>query len=93
MFSKLIFICAVIGIVAPLSVAADPVPSALPFLSPIFTNNMVLQRGHENPVWGWTVPGSKIKLTFAEITPSCKLIIFSIIGPQEEHVTPLIEKL
>ena len=32
-------------------------------LSPIFSNNMVLQQGMEIPVWGWASPGEKVIVT------------------------------
>jgi len=32
-------------------------------LSPLFSNNMVLQQGMEIPVWGWSSPGEKITVT------------------------------
>ena len=32
-------------------------------LSPIFSNNMVLQQGMEIPVWGWASPGEKVTVT------------------------------
>ncbi len=35
-----------------------------PFLSPVFTDNMVLQRNIKDPVWGWTKPGETVKVTF-----------------------------
>ena len=35
-----------------------------PFLAPLFTDNMVLQRGMADPVWGWTTPGSAVIVTF-----------------------------
>ena len=31
-----------------------------PFLHPLFTDNMVLQRDVRFPIWGWTEPGKKI---------------------------------
>ena len=31
-----------------------------PFLHPLFTDNMVLQRDHADPVWGWTTPGAAV---------------------------------
>ena len=40
--------------------AAEP---ALPLLSPIFGDHMVLQRGKPNTVWGWAAPGAEIRLT------------------------------
>ncbi len=38
---------------------------ALPFVSPIFGDNMVLQRGRPNTFWGWTKPGEKVRVTIA----------------------------
>ena len=38
-------------------------PPAKPFLHPLFTDNMVLQRGVADPVWGWAEPGQKIKVS------------------------------
>ena len=45
-----------------LSTAAE-VP-ALPFLHPLFSDHVVLQRGVKVPIWGWTSPGTKITVTF-----------------------------
>ncbi len=44
--------------------AGEPTASApqLPFLSPIFGDNMVLQRGKQNQLWGWTKPGQEIRV-------------------------------
>ena len=41
--------------------AAEP----LPFVSPIFGDNMVLQRGKPNTFWGWTTPGEKVRVTIS----------------------------
>ena len=35
---------------------------ALPFVSPIFGDGMVLQRGKANTIWGWSESGDKIKV-------------------------------
>jgi sialate O-acetylesterase len=37
----------------------------LPFVSPIFGDNMVLQRGRENTIWGWSDPGDKVQVEIA----------------------------
>ena len=37
----------------------------LPFVSPIFGDNMVLQRGKANTIWGWSEPGDKIQIEIA----------------------------
>lgn len=42
-----------------LAVAAEP------FLSPVFTDNMVLQRDQEDAVWGWADPGAKVTVSLA----------------------------
>lgn len=31
-----------------------------PFVSPMFSDNMVLQRDQRDPIWGWTTPGQKV---------------------------------
>src|SRR5512147_1133311 len=52
------------------SVAQAPVAPAtaakpLPFVSPIFGDNMVLQRGKVNTLWGWSEPGDKVEVEVA----------------------------
>ena len=54
-------------VLASLAVAAEP---ALPFLSPLFGEHMMLQRGRPNPVWGWAQPGTGVTVTFAGQTKS-----------------------
>jgi len=36
-----------------------------PFLHPLFTDNMVLQREVKAPIWGWAPPGTKVTVTVA----------------------------
>ncbi len=38
------------------------------FVSPIFGDNMVLQRGKPNTIWGWAKPGEEIRVTIADNT-------------------------
>lgn len=38
----------------------------LPFLSPIFTENMVLQRNAKDAIWGWTTPGATVTVTIGK---------------------------
>ena len=35
-----------------------------PFLHPLFSDNMVLQRGMADPVWGWATPGENVSVRF-----------------------------
>ncbi len=37
----------------------------LPFLSPVFGDHMVLQRDKTNTLWGWSTPGTKVRVTIA----------------------------
>lgn len=37
----------------------------LPLVSPIFGENMVLQRGKANTIWGWSERGDKIQIEIA----------------------------
>jgi sialate O-acetylesterase len=45
---------------ASLSRATD---SAKPFVHPLFADDMVLQRGVEDPIWGWTEPGKQVTVS------------------------------
>ncbi|MFL6417088.1 MAG: sialate O-acetylesterase, partial [Bryobacteraceae bacterium] len=49
-----------------------PTPAAaqLPFLSPIFGDNMVLQRGKANPIWGWSDPGDTVRVQIGDSAAS-----------------------
>jgi sialate O-acetylesterase len=38
---------------------------SMPFISPMFSDHMVMQRDHQDPVWGWAAPGTKVTVTFA----------------------------
>src|SRR6478736_958689 len=60
-------------------VSAQPTPgeakptsiaTCLPFVSPIFGDNMVLQRGKPNTIWGWSDPGDKVQVQIGRIRAS-----------------------
>lgn len=42
-----------------------PAAKPLPFVSPIFGDNMVLQREKEDTIWGWSDPGDNIQVRLA----------------------------
>ncbi len=47
-------------------IAAAAAPeTSLPFVSPMFGDNMVLQRGKQNTFWGWSKPGDSIRVEIA----------------------------
>ena len=48
------------------AVAAEKSP--LPFVSPMFGDNMVLQRGKANTIWGWSKPGDAVRVEIAAHT-------------------------
>ena len=50
--------------------SAQSVVLPLPFVSPIFSDNMVMQRGKINPLWGWSEPGDKVRVEIAGKTVS-----------------------
>ena len=37
-----------------------------PFVSPIFGDHMVLQRGKPNAIWGWSQPGDSVRVEIGE---------------------------
>jgi len=39
---------------------------ALPFVSPLFGDNMVLQRGKPDAIWGWSDPGDTVRVQIGE---------------------------
>ncbi|HLH07137.1 MAG TPA: sialate O-acetylesterase [Terriglobales bacterium] len=41
-------------------------PKRLPFVSTIFGDDMVLQRGKTDTIWGWSEPGDKIRVEIAK---------------------------
>jgi sialate O-acetylesterase len=48
----------------------EPALKPLPFVSTIFGDNMMLQRGKKNIIWGWSEPGDKIRVKIAGKTAS-----------------------
>jgi sialate O-acetylesterase len=50
--------------------APAPAAKPLPFVSPLFGDNMVLQRGKANAMWGWSEPGDHIQIAIGEQTAS-----------------------
>jgi sialate O-acetylesterase len=46
--------------------AALPQTDSLPFVSPIFGDHMVLQRGKLNSIWGWSQPGDIVSVEIGE---------------------------
>jgi sialate O-acetylesterase len=62
---------------AELGAFAQPTPgqsmptsaaTALPFVSPIFGDNMVLQRGKPDAIWGWSNPGDTVRVQIGDNT-------------------------
>ncbi len=47
-------------LIVALTPRSEAQEAAKPFLHPLFTDHMVLQRGIKAPVWGWAQPGQKV---------------------------------
>ncbi len=68
---SLILLLVAVGFVVSLSCLAfaqsppEPTLKPLPFVSTIFGDNMVLQRGKKNTIWGWSDPGDKVRVEIA----------------------------
>lgn len=39
--------------------------TSLPLVSPLFSDNMVMQRGKPNAIWGWSTPGQEVRVQIA----------------------------
>ncbi len=79
-------ICSVLSLalfVCTGAVAADN--DSLPFVSPMFGDNMVLQRGKENVIWGWSKPGNVIQV---EISGHTAKATAGADGRWEAHIKP-----
>ncbi len=63
--SSIRFPCIILVLLAVAGTAGAAEPDPHPFLSPLFGEHMMLQRGRPNRVWGWAAPGADIKLAIA----------------------------
>jgi sialate O-acetylesterase len=50
--------------------APESAAKPLPFVGAIFGDNMVLQRGKANTIWGWSEPGDHVQVQIGEQTAS-----------------------
>jgi hypothetical protein len=72
---SLIFLLVAVELLASLSCVTfaqrppEPTLKPLPLVSTIFGDNMVLQRGKKNTLWGWSDPGDKVRVEIAGNTP------------------------
>ena len=58
----------IVGLAFFLNTARAGDGSSLPFVSPMFGDNMILQRGKTNTVWGWTKPGETVRVELAGLS-------------------------
>ena len=47
---------------------SQPAAKSLPFVSTLFSDNMVLQRGKPDAIWGWSEPGDTVRVQFEKET-------------------------
>lgn len=64
---------------------AEASEESLPFLSPIFGDNMVLQRGKPNTMWGWSKPGDSVQV---EIGGHTARAVAGADGRWQARITP-----
>lgn len=57
----------------------------LPFVSPIFGDHMVLQRGKPNAIWGWSTPEDKVRIELAERSATA---VAGADGRWQAHIEP-----
>jgi len=78
-FRSLALIAAVVMLIAPgqerlaqlaQNAPQTPVTEPLPFVSPIFGGNMVLQRGKPDVIWGWSEPGDTVQVQIGDHSAS-----------------------
>ncbi|MGA2570921.1 MAG: sialate O-acetylesterase [Terracidiphilus sp.] len=50
--------------------SAESAAKPLPFVSPVFGDNMVLQRGKADAIWGWSNPGDTVRVQIGSRTAS-----------------------
>ena len=55
----------IVGLAFVLNTARAGDGANLPFVSPMFGDNMILQRGKMNIIWGWTKPGETVRVELA----------------------------
>lgn len=62
-------------------------PRALPFLHPLFSDDMVLQRDIAAPIWGWSQPGDKITVAVDD-QPTGKVAVAGADGRWTTKIGP-----
>ncbi len=67
-FAALLFAAELAALAQPTPGQAAPAAAAnsLPFVSTIFGDNMVLQRGKPNTIWGWSDPGDQVRVQIGD---------------------------
>ena len=50
----------------PGQASSAAVAKPLPFVSTLFGDNMVLQRGKPDTIWGWSEPGGKVRVQIGD---------------------------
>ena len=60
--------CSLLLLLLLLPAVAAEGDAGKPFLHPLFSDNMVLQRDIPAPIWGWTTPGAKVTVTLEDKT-------------------------
>jgi len=60
--------CLIVALAQCFAVIPAMGAASRPFVHPLFSSNMVLQRDVQNPVWGWTTPGAVVSVAIHSVT-------------------------
>lgn len=63
---------------------ANAEPTERPFVAPLFSDHMVLQRDQSDPIWGWTTPGAKVTVSMEGKTAE------AVAGPDGKWMTKIV---
>ena len=58
-------VCILAAVLAAWTSAVAGDTNSLPFVSPMFGDDMILQRGKPNTLWGWSKPGDVVRVEIA----------------------------
>jgi sialate O-acetylesterase len=81
MSRKFLLVLSLVFLACSGAIAADN--TSLPFVSPMFGDNMVLQRGKPDTIWGWTKPGGAVRV---EIEGQTAQAVAGADGRWEAHI-------
>ena len=68
MFTLISRAASALTLTAAVSLGGFAQQDSRPFVSPMFSDNMVIQRDMRDPVWGWAAPGTQVTVAMGDST-------------------------